>query len=621
MVSDKLVEEVRERADILEIVGESVRLKRSGKTWRGPGPLHGGEGPNFSVDPARGIFKCFVCGEGGDVFSFVMKHTGMDFPTAVRHVAERAGVVIPEEGERREDPWTHLREALAFAGEWYTARLLDDEEGEAGRAYLEGRAVAPEHWETFGIGLAPDGWRGLLEAARAHGISDETMLQAGLAATSERATDPYDRFRNRLMFTIHDLRDRPIGFGGRDLSGDPQAPKYINSPESPVFHKGRTLFGLVQARHEMRREGYGLIGEGFMDVVSLHTHGFNTAVAPLGTALTPEQAQLLARYTKKVYLLYDSDSAGLRATFRAGDTLLAAGVHPLVVTLPDGEDPDSVLREKGSEALARLIHDGVDVLDRKLQILERQGYLETIEGQRRAVDGLLSTLRAVQDQALLDLYLARAAERVGVRRQTLVSEITRSAESAWTPRSSSRSSGLAATSGGDGPDPASEMGIATMPATERTILVLLLRDIELLATADEEGLEAEHFRHPTLRRIYEAVRDADDADVASIAARLPAGDVPVLERLKADATEYLDWHGVLALNIRYLANARERAELAHFDRQIPLAEEEEQRDLLMRKDRAARELRGKGAAPWGVLRTRKDRPADSRRPESRRGEV
>lgn len=605
MVSDSLVEEVRERADILELVGESVRLKRSGRTWRGPCPLHGGEGPNFSVDPARGIFKCFVCGEGGDVFAFVMKHAGMDFPTAVRHVAERAGVEIPEQGERREDPWTHLREALAFAAEWYAGRLRDETEGAAARAYLERRGVPPEHRESFGIGLAPGGWRGLADAARAHGISDDALLQSGLAATSEKAPEPYDRFRDRLMFTIHDLRDRPIGFGGRDLSGDERAPKYINSPESPIFHKGRTLFGLGRARHEMRRSGFGLVGEGFMDVVSLHVHGFRTAVAPLGTALTPEQATLLARYTKKAYLLYDSDVAGLRATFRAGDALLAAGVHPLVVTLPEGEDPDSVVREGGAAMLNGLIEDAVDVLDRKLQILERQGYLETIEGQRRAVDGLLSTLRATRDPALLDLYLARAAEAIGVRRQTLVSEVTRSAEAARPPRIAGRRDG-----DGDAADRGAAAASAegTLPATERAILVLLLRDPDLLATADEEGLAAEHFRHPGLRRIYEAVRDAERPEIAAIAEGLDAPEVALLERLKADETEYLDWHAVLALNIRYLANARERAELEHFDRQIPLAEEDEARELLLRKDRAARELRGKGAAPWGVLRTRKDRP-------------
>lgn len=602
---DSTIEEVRERADILELIGESVRLKRSGRTWRGPCPLHGGEGPNFSVDPSRGIFKCFVCGEGGDVFAFVMKHMGMDFPTAVRHVAEHAGVEIPEEGEQREDPWAHLREALAFAAEWFAARLRDEEEGSDAREYLERRGVAPEHWEPFGIGLAPDGWRGLIEAARAHGITDETLMQAGLAATSQKAPEPYDRFRNRLVFTIHDLRDRPIGFGGRALGDDEHAPKYINSPESPVFHKGRHLFGLVRARHEMRRAGYGMIGEGFMDVVSLHVHGFKTAVAPLGTALTPEQAELLARYAKKAYLLYDNDAAGLRATFRAGDTLLAAGVHPMVVTLPEGEDPDSVLRSGGRKALSALVEDAVDLLDRKLQILERQGYLETIEGQRRAVDGLLSTLRAVKDPALLDLYLARASEGTGVRRQTLVSEVTRSSEAARRPRRTGGDRG--APGGGPGATPAEHRG--TLPSTERTILVLLLRDPELLETADAEGLEAEHFRHPGLRRIYETLRGVDEPDTTKIAERLDPAEVPLLERLSSDTTEYLDWHGVLGLNIRFLANARERAELEHFDRQIPLAEEDEQRDLLIRKDRAARELRGKGAAPWGVLRKKNEEPA------------
>ncbi|MFQ5529752.1 MAG: DNA primase, partial [Gemmatimonadota bacterium] len=327
MVSDTLVEEIRERADILEICGEAVRLKRTGRTWRGPCPLHGGEGPNFSVDPVRGIFKCFVCGEGGDVFSFVMKHAGLDFPAAIRHVAGKIGVEVPEDDAGREDPWALIREALAFAGEWFADQLLDQRTGATGREYLSGRGVPPESWSNFGIGLAPGGWRGLLDAARARGLSDESLLQAGLSATSERAPEPYDRFRDRLMFTIHDLRDRPVGFGGRSLMPDDGTPKYINSPESPIFHKGRTLFGLNRSRHAMRREGYSLIGEGFMDVVALHVHGFDTAVAPLGTALTSEQAHLIARYASKVYLLYDSDPAGLRATFRAGDALLAVGVH------------------------------------------------------------------------------------------------------------------------------------------------------------------------------------------------------------------------------------------------------------------------------------------------------
>lgn len=575
MVSDTLVEEIRERADILEICGESVRLKRTGRTWRGPCPLHGGEGPNFSVDPARGIFKCFVCGEGGDVFAFVMKHTGLDFPSALRHVAEKVGIEVPDADGVREDPWIHIREALAFAAEWFSSQLTEEVNGAAGRDYLAERGVPPEHWATFGIGLAPDGWRGLLEAARARGIPDEVLLQAGLITTSERAAEPYDRFRDRLMFTIQDMRDRPIAFGGRALGSDERAPKYINSPESPIFHKRSTLFGLNKARHAMRREEFGLIGEGFMDVVSLHIHGFDSAVAPLGTALTTEQAELIARYTKKIYLLYDSDSAGLRATFRAGDAFLAAGVHPLVVSLPPDQDPDSVLRNSGPGALQALMADAVDVLDRKLQILERQGYLESTEGRRRAVDGLLSTLRAVKDQSLKDIYLGRAAEFTGVRRETLVSEVTRADEVARAPRSHSPAPGRGASQ-------------VALPTAERTLVVLLLRDPNLIAAAESEGLTAEHFRHSGLRRIYEVTRigDGDDESV----------DIELLETLRGEYNDVLHTNQAFDETVRRLVFREQLERLGHIDRQLQLADEAQARLLLVEKIEVAGQLRRAGVS-------------------------
>lgn len=581
MVTDTLVEEIRERADILEICGEAVRLKRTGRTWRGPCPLHGGEGPNFSVDPVRGIFKCFVCGEGGDVFAFVMKHSGLDFPSAIRHIAEKVGIEVPDADTGREDPWAHIREALAFAAEWFAGRLRDEKEGAVGRKYLAARGIPEQDWPTFGIGVAPAGWRGLAEAARARGIPDETLLEAGLTATSERATDPYDRFRDRLMFTIQDMRDRAIGFGGRALGPDEGAPKYINSPESPIFHKRSTLFGLNKSRHAMRRQGFGLIGEGFMDVVSLHVHGFDTAVAPLGTALTSDQAELIGRYTKKVYLLYDSDAAGLRATFRSGDMLLAAGVHPLVVSLPSGEDPDSVLRTSGAKALTALIDDAVDLLDRKLQILERQGYLESTEGRRRAVDGLLSTLRAVQDPALMDLYMGRAAEFTGVRRETLVSEVTRADEGTRTPRPRSA-----------GPSPG--QSVSAMPAAERTLIVLLLHDPGLIAAAESEGLAAEHFRHPGLRRIYEATRASDGEDPSAVAERLDTSELELLEMLSGFATEVEHSTQVFDESVRRLVFREQLERLGHIDRQLQLADEEQARLLLVEKTELAGQLRRAG---------------------------
>ncbi|MXW55254.1 MAG: DNA primase, partial [Gemmatimonadales bacterium] len=282
-MSDSLVEDIRARADILEVLGEYVQLRRSGKSYRGPCPLHGGDGPNFAVDPQRQIFKCFVCGEGGDVFGFLMKHLGLDFPEAVRHVGARVGIEVPHREERREDPHAPLRGVLAFAAEWFQGRLREPA-GAGARDYLQGRGLSLEEALDFGLGYADDEWRAFRSAAARHGIEERTLLELGLLATSERAEEPYDRFRGRLMFTIHDLRDRPIGFGGRILEASSDAPKYINSPESPVFHKGEELYGLNRARHAMRREGHAAIAEGFTDVIALHRAGLGFAVAGLGTS-------------------------------------------------------------------------------------------------------------------------------------------------------------------------------------------------------------------------------------------------------------------------------------------------------------------------------------------------
>ena len=520
------------------------------------------------MDPVRGIFKCFKCDEGGDVFAFVMKHHGLDFPSAIRHVGERVGIEVPEFDSAREDPWALIREATAFASEWFAEQLLDERTGAIGREYLARRGIPEEWWSTFGIGLAPGGWRGLIEAARARGI----------------AAEPYDRFRDRLMFTIHDVRDRPIGFGGRALTAGDTGAKYINSPESPIFHKRETLFGLNRARHPMRREGYGLIGEGFLDVIALHVHGFDTAVATLGTSFTPDQAGLISRYAGKAYLLYDSDSAGLKATFRTGDALLAVGVHPMVVSLPPGEDPDSVLRTGGRDALEALMSDAIDILDRKLQILERHGYLESTEGKRRAVDGLLSTLRAVKDPALRDLYLGRAAEATGVRRETLVAEVTRSEESSRPPRVSVPSS------------PAEAEESAALPTAERTLLVLLLRDPTLIPAAESEGLTADHFRHAGLRRIYEATRLAHGAELEEGAASITDEDEELRQVLARSPEELGPSSQVFDETVRRLVFRSQIERLGHIDRQLQLADETQARSLLVEKSEIAGELRRAGVS-------------------------
>ncbi|MDT8435209.1 MAG: DNA primase [Gemmatimonadota bacterium] len=603
MVRDAQVEEVRERADIVELLGEHTTLRRAGRTWRGPCPLHGGEGPNFSVDPSRGLYKCFVCGEGGDVFAFFMKHLGLDFPTALRHVAARSGVTLPERGEERPDPFAPLREVVAFAEEWFLERRRDEVDGRQVRRYLEGREITLSEADAFRLGWAPDAWRDLRDAAHGRGIDDDLLLEAGLLATSERAEEPYDRFRARLIFPIHDLRDRPIAFGGRVLGpAGEHAPKYINSPESPIFHKGETLYGLSRARHEIRREEAALVCEGYMDVLALHGAGLRTAVAPLGTALTEDQAGLLRRYAPKAYLLYDSDTAGLRATFRSGDALLAAGVHPMVVTFPAGEDPDSFVRGRGIDALHALLADAVDLLERKLIEIERRGLLGTVEGRRRAVDGLLSTLRAVRDPALRDLYLGLAAERTGVRRETLVGEVAREPRPAAGLRvdrghgrpaagASSRTSGSAGPSrGADEPG-----GDAAGERLERELVLLMVRDSALRNLAAEKGLEARHLRHEALREIFVALGAGDpDEGVAGVAGRLPAAHRSTLEELAGDEAEFPDPGRAFEQGLRRLLNRERLERLDRIDRELELADEAQARELLGEKSRIVRALRSDG---------------------------
>ncbi len=582
MVSDSLVEDIRARADILEILGEYVQLRRSGKSYRGPCPLHGGDGPNFAVEPQRQIFKCFVCGEGGDVFGFLMKHLGLDFPEAVRHVGAKVGIEVPHREERREDPYAPLRGVLAFAAEWFQSRLREAA-GAGARDYLKGRGLSLEEALDFGLGYADDEWRALRSAAARHGIEEGTLLELGLLATSERAEEPYDRFRGRLMFTIQDLRDRPIGFGGRILDASSDAPKYINSPESPVFHKGEELYGLNRARHAMRREGHAAIAEGFTDVIALHRAGLGFAVAGLGTSFTADQARRIGRYTKRAYLLYDSDLAGLRATFRTGDILLAAGIHPMVVSLPSGEDPDSLIRRDGPAAIRQLLDDAVDLLERKLQILRREGYLDRVEGRRRAVDGLLSTLRAVSDAALRDIYVDRAVEGLGIRRDTLVDEIARLERSRLRRRPPAAGAGRPRR----GPSPASR--------TEHDLLLLLVRDPALTRQAVRVGLGPDHMSDPRGRELFEILSAASDEGVDSPDWTSASASAAELARaLRESDRELPDAARVFDAVVRRLLYRRHRERIEEIGRAIELAEPEQQRRLLGEKQELVRELRAAG---------------------------
>ncbi len=536
MIPETIVEEVRERADIVEIVGEYLQLKKKGKDYWANCPFHKEKTPSFHVVPSRGFYKCFGCGESGDVYTFLMKYAGLGFQEAVRKVAERVGIEIPEVAGPRpsEDPHRVLYEAIAFAAEFYEGRLWEPA-GKKARDYLARRGVADDVARRFRLGYAPDAWQALRDAAARHGIPDDVLIEAGLVKPSDRGDAPYDRFRDRLIFPITDPGGRIIAFGGRILGPAREgAPKYLNSPETPVYSKGRHLYGIAWSKGAIRREGVALVVEGYMDYVSLAAHGVDNVVAGLGTAMTAEQAALLARYTRQALLLYDSDSAGLRATFRTADALLAARVHPLVVTLPPGEDPDSLVRAGGAKALEPYLDAAVDVLDRKIQILDARGYFESAEGTRKALDGLLPTLRAVVDPALRDIYVARVAERTGVRRETLEAELF--AAPAERPRTTRRF---------ERPDPP-RVVMPAGAAAQRLLLLLLLRDESRIAKA-AEALRPEDLTDPTYRAIFEAlVRGGGLQGRTPDVLGLTGPALETLQRLLGDGEELGDADRVFA---------------------------------------------------------------------------
>ncbi len=419
VIPDEAIEQVRDVADIVHVIGEYVDLKRSGADFRGPCPFHGGTKRNLAVIAKKQMFYCFVCHEGGDIFTFYMKHLGLDYPTAVREVAAKVGVVIPERSTGGPDPREPLFSAVAVAAEWYAKKLRESGDGDMARAYLAKRGFSGETLHLLGLGFSPKG-PAFLEAMAKLGVKEDVLLEAGLAVRREDGS-LRPRFWGRLLFPIHDLRGRVVAFGGRAF-GDVE-PKYLNSPESKIFHKGQLLYNLHNSRSAIRRMEKAVVVEGYFDVLRAVEAGVEHVVAPLGTALTKDQAALLKRYTCEVVLLYDNDPAGMRASFRAGDELLRASMRGLIATLPPGQDPDSLVVQGGAEALAEVIDDAVDVFERKLQLLERKGWMGSIAGRRRSLDRLLPTLRAVNDPVTRDLYVNRASEALGITAQSIRREI------------------------------------------------------------------------------------------------------------------------------------------------------------------------------------------------------
>jgi len=424
VIAQRTLQEVQERLDIVEVIGGYISLKKAGRNFKALCPFHPEKTPSFMVYPQKQFFICYGCGAGGDLITFVMRHEHLEFPEAVRMLAEKAGIPVSqgEGGCPTVNP--ELYQAHEVATQFYHELLMKSPEGEAARGYLKKRGLEPATWETFSLGYAPEKWDGLLVRAGAKNLTPETLERAGLAIPREGAKGWYDRFRGRVIFPIWDARGRVIAFGGRVLE-DADGPKYMNSPETELYVKGRVLYGLHLAIPQIREKDFCIAVEGYMDLCSPYQHGIRNVVASMGTSLTEAQVQLIRRHTRHVVMVYDGDYAGEMATLRGLDLFLEAQMRVKVAQLPGGLDPDSLIKTQGIKALVRAIQESQDLFDYKLGLLMQRFDPKQMEGRVRICEEMLPTIKRVVSAIERGEYVKRLGETLGISEALLWTELKR----------------------------------------------------------------------------------------------------------------------------------------------------------------------------------------------------
>ena len=395
MKSDRVLEEVKDRIDIVDFISEYVQLRKSGQNWKGLCPFHAEKTPSFMVSPAKQIFHCFGCGAGGDVISFLVKYERLPFPEALHVLAGKAGVLLPTARQDKQviERDEQVRNALRAASTFFVTKLK--ESGNASE-YVRKRGISGETAELFKLGYAPAGWQNLLRYLKGMGYGDAVIKEAGLAVAGEKGL--YDMFRDRVIFPIMGVQGSVIALGGRAM--DDGLPKYINSPETPVFRKSETLYGMFTAKEAIRKKEHVLIVEGYMDVIICHQYGFENVVAPLGTALTAGHLQKLRKLTKEAVVIFDGDAAGIAAARRALPLLCQNDIHARILLLPQNEDPDSYLREQGSESFSILIEKAQSMIGFLLSIAQGRRS-DTVREALAAIAGLHDAIEA--EQMLMEL--------------------------------------------------------------------------------------------------------------------------------------------------------------------------------------------------------------------------
>ena len=584
LISQATIEQIRAASDIVEVIGGYFPLKRAGANFTALCPFHKEKTPSFNVHPGKQIFHCFGCHKGGDVFRFVQDYENIGFLDSAKRLAERAGIVLEFEQSPEHQRKREIKETLRQLHEQLTARwhavLLNDAAGEPARAYLQRRGVSDEAIRQFRLGYAPDDWEDTLRWGRSKKYDPTLLEQAGVAIRKEGADRRYGRFRGRLMFPIGDEQGRVIGFSGRVLDADAKGAKYVNSPETPLFHKGSIIYGLHLARRAMLDAGNVLVCEGQLDLIACHMAGIANVVAPQGTALTADQARVLKRYAGEVILCFDADTAGQNAMARSLDVLLEAGLAIRVLALPSGEDPDSCLRSHGPDRFRERLDAAEGFFDFHLRCLCEEHDPRTDRGHRAVLQAMGAALRKADDAVLMDRYTQHTALALGVSAEAVRAEFRK----VKAPRAPVASEGEAPS-----------LPATPPPPHEAWLLRLLFHEaVQAEWMADE--LDEEWVEHAGVREILRRWREAPEPiGGAALLAELPAAAAALLSSAMAEGRDIPEPNRQLADLVTRLRNQHLDRELVRVNQQLAQQglDESTQRRLL---------------AEQGALRERKQQP-------------
>ncbi len=563
---DNTLEDIKNSIDIVELISEYVHLKKAGQNWKGLCPFHTEKTPSFMVSPAKQIFHCFGCGAGGDIFTFLMRYETLTFPEALNVLAKKAGVTlkVSKGSAKQAGEKEVLLNMHRDASDFFRQNLTRNPKA---AAYLRDRGIDKENLEAFAVGFAPKSWNALLNYLTRKGYKPEVIKTAGLVVQGNKGH--YDTFRERIMFPIYDLKGDVVAFGGRAIDGS--EPKYLNSPETPIFNKRRVLYGLNRAKDTIKKNGSALFMEGYLDVIAAHMFGFSNAVAALGTALTPDHGKLIKRFVEDVVIVFDSDQAGIKASKTAAAILLESGLEVQILSVPENEDPDSFLRKKGREAFDALLKAPAHVVD----FFVKHG------GKKHIVaDEVFEVVAKMPNEILQEEYITRLADRIDVDEQRV--------------RERFRKKRTQLKSGYRGQQPQAIKRPGKRPQNEIYLIQLLLqmpdrvKDISGMISDDD-------FKDGTLRSIYRKIIEGP-TELNALLLKCEGEEKDVLSGLSL-SEELEDPEKVLSDCIRWIDKSKRGMLERELQMKMKEAEAQKDHELLKKLQTKFQELLRTGKEP------------------------